>query len=148
MKREIKFRGQRADNIEWVTGNLLKTSVDKKPDPEFTDGIQVYENGIFKSVHAVLPETVGQYTGKKTKFEEEVYEDDILRSDTGKFWVVKWSSLSDGWVCFPYVLEIIDDEKIWSIDSDRYPLGHSLSGLLTYKYKVIGNIHSNPELLK
>ncbi|MCC3214978.1 YopX family protein [Chryseobacterium sp. X308] len=128
--RENKFRGQRSDNKEWVFGNLLKTSVDKKPDPEFTDGIQVFENGTFKAVHAVISKTVGQFYMNLQTYDNEVqsfdaYEGDII--EVGRYTPTK------------YYTVIIEDIR-------KKP--DNLFGDSVVSRKLLGNIHSNPELLK
>ena len=58
MNREIKFRGKRLDNGEWVFFTL-----------PFDGRTDYYD---------VDPNTVGQYTGLKDKDGREVYEDDIV----------------------------------------------------------------------
>lgn len=128
--RENKFRGQRSDNKEWVVGNLLKTSVDKKPDPEFTDGIQVFEKGVFKAVYAVIPETVGQFYMYLQTYDNEVqsfdaYEGDII--EVGRYTPTE------------YYLVVIEDIR-------KTP--DNLFGSSVVSRKLLGNIHSNPELLK
>lgn len=70
--REIKFRGKRLDNGEWIEGDLLRM-LDHWfifPDPA-PEGIDKY---------AVDPATVGQYTGLKDKNGKEIYEGDVIRS--------------------------------------------------------------------
>lgn len=119
--REIKFRGIRLDNGEWVYGDLLHCKGD--------DAGRVFiktDTGLFE----VDPNTVGQYTGKCDRQQHKVYEDDIVRDELG----------SIGAVIFM--------EGMFAVDfGEGIELQELNTGILEV-CEIIGNCFDNPELLK
>lgn len=133
MNREIKFRGKRIDNGEWVYGYYVS-------DPETT--LMPYAIYSERKFHKVIPETVGQFTGLKDKNGNDIYGGSILKDLlSGAVWLVKFGVCKKfaftGWFCQGIN---VDRESSLNPDSDE-----------TYsnsQVEIIGNTTDNPELIK
>lgn len=126
--REIKFRGKRVDNGEWVYGFLFKIW-------ERTFILWGTTNGIPNMIE-VIPETVEQYTGLKDKNGKEIYEGDVLHMSFLNIIAKGYIKFVDG--CFDFVFK-----------RDGREMREYLKCLTcNHCIEVIGNIHDNPELLR
>ncbi|WP_282638074.1 YopX family protein [Sphingobacterium thalpophilum] len=155
--RQAKYRGFTIDTKKWVYGVpyflnieedepedcVYKACIITGADWDGTCGFMSPDNNCFIEV---IPETVGQFTGNLTKAGTEIYDGDKLQQSKDCYWVVKWSDSKCGWNCYQHVFSQDEDGEYSWKKSDTYPLGHSLNGLLTYNYEVIGNIHEESEV--
>jgi hypothetical protein len=127
--REIKFRGKRKDNGEWIYGSLVYVVCGH----ELGCCIVPLEEAHISGANRVIPETIGEYTGqndgKRTlKFPkgQEIWEGDIVKAsiyqgeepqilpvyfNDGAFWIDYEESESDRVPigCFAGTLEVIGD---------------------------------------
>jgi hypothetical protein len=141
--REIKFRGKRLDNGEWIYGSLLVSHFkDDKKERYFITQF----SGNYTFEHEVDPATVGQYTGLKDKNGRDIWEGDIFKEDgsgivRSVFRVPGGLAFEDNPVSFGY------DHRAPVYPYSSIAEMQSVSWL-SQCCEVIGNIHDDPELLK
>lgn len=138
MNREIKFRGKRVDNGEWVCGYYFLTpltdeSTGSKPEDGwyFLTGRPRHCISKNNAVYEIIPESVGQFTGRHSKDCKEIYEEDIAKVED-YIAVIKW----DAETC-RFVIDIPSENVVYDFDNFY---GEDL--------EVIGNIYENPEFLE
>jgi uncharacterized phage protein (TIGR01671 family) len=137
--REIRFRGRRIDNGEWVHGSLHTIQGDPYIIAKDTGHFSIShgeEIFITAYIEAVDPATVGQYTGIHDKNGREIWEGDIIKAvalanDHNQRGAITISAVEYwmGNACL----------KITYIPLYPFIVDHS--------FEVIGNIHDNPDLL-
>lgn len=127
--REIKFRGKRVDNGEWVYGGYYHGVMPETNNPFSVDNARIKTIIIQEGTYYhIIPETVGQYTGLKDASGFEIYEGDILQGD-GVFEVIFHDS---AW----WLFSVLDKTEQWSFAECNIP-----------KCQIIGNIHETPEIV-
>lgn len=125
--REIKFRGKRIDNGEWVYGML---DCIYKEDGVTT--ISYVDNEGFYCEDKVDYETVGQFTGLLDKNGKEIYEGDIVRDQWNRYTPIYQNA-----IYMAYNVDKINDPYVSTQFNVIWRNG----------CEVIGNIHDNQELL-
>ena len=108
--RDIIFRGKRVNYNDWVYGNHINDDV--------------INRDCFLGPYAVIPETVGQFTGLCDKNGKKIFEGDIVESQHGTRGFVEWNRA----MC-AFLVNIGDE---WQTMDDC-------------PYEVVGNIYDNEE---
>ena len=128
--REILFRGKSVDNGEWNYGVPI-VNTDCVP-PKYMMHVCVIGGGLGIGYKEVIPETVGQFTGRLDKNSREIYEGDIVRIEDSSNAIIEYSKLEA-----MFIFNFIGRWKIYGTwNTARKDI------------EIIGNIHDNPELLK
>ena len=161
MNRQIKFRGRRIDNGEWVYGDLVR-NMSFNPDARPTECAICWDNDFVP----IDPETVGQFTGLTDKNGKEIWEGDIVffhYNENNYIGEVLPSSAFHGnyvkvlFTCVDFCGQPMTDEEYrhLSLESKK-PVDvwycehwwHSKEyNTPKYGVEVIGTIYENPELL-
>ncbi len=117
--REIKFRAW--DEFH----GLMEYNVNVNRGKPVKQGYQW-----FNAENTVHDSELMQFTGLKDKNGKEIYEGDVLENSEDVRGVLRYVTKHAGLLihCF--------------LDEQYYYIGHA------HKYKVLGNIYENPELLK
>lgn len=147
--REILFRGKCPDTGRWYEGQYIhlhkttfcfKEDYDRYPDNDIHQ--IVFErmtdwglpNQHFRA--DVLPETVGQFTGRVDMKRKRIFEGDVCRfhNDDGE--------TTDSLVCWD------ETESQWQIRCIDHGGKDVLDSFYAERCEIVGNVHDNPELLE
>lgn len=136
--REILFRGKRVDNGEWAFGCLIQCAITGKQyifpaGSDANESEKVGEDGCLKLVtFEVIPETVGQYTGKMRVDGTKLFKGDVFwDADYEQEFTVEWS-----------------DEVLAWLATDDSSGSEFLSDIWNDSCTILRSIHDNPELLE
>lgn len=158
--REILFHGKRADNGEWVEGDLLQIKYYNKPIIE----CKIMPQTPVSSAYPVIPETVGQYTGLTDKNGKRIFEGDIVRYNTyddfdcqsvAKFGEYNQDGSAGEYSASKCIGFYVDVDNFTCPDLCEYG-SNCFSNYLKQQNilevaqycEIIGNIHDNPELME
>lgn len=141
MNREIKFRGKRIDNGEWVVGDLLHPITSCRI-VNYTETKEYGMEGADYHYYDVDPDTVGQYTGLKDRNGKEIYEGDMVQ----QFWGSPHYRGGVYYDCYSRIGKVVFRSPSFCLIAED-GIAYHLSSI-GIKHEVIGNIHDNPELLK
>ena len=150
MEREIKFRGKRLDNGEWVYGSLLQLNDESYIYPNMYADLEDIDFGY--GFQKVNPDTVGQFTELKDKTGKEIYEGDLLRYPPKDKWEENNFYSNE---VFWHNNDCCDRHIGWQMNRIHF-YGHicgtsdcsQMKPSTTNKMVIIGNIHDKPDLLK
>ena len=153
--RQIKFRGKRVDNGEWVYGSYHYSYNGKN---HYILALEKFNERVGKEmmlhkaeVNEVDPSTVGQFTGLLDKNGKEIWEGDLLRNEPKD----DWDKIN--FTCYEVFFHDGNANADYNIGysiARTYHQGSICGGYIpSFKPKsvskmiVCGNLHDKPELL-
>lgn len=138
--REIKFRGKRVGNGEWVYGYYKYSKI-------LDEHIIVGDDCVS---YTVIPETVGQSTGLEDRDGDEIWEGDVVRiehdiTETQSVGSIENKDLS----VWEEVVETFEVEDVVVFVNGSFDVQEWAVGTFTpYEIEIIGKIHDRPELME
>ena len=132
--REILFRGKQVDNGEWVEGDFCHPCNIVFEAMGYDEVLGQKDVPVIND-YAVIPETVGQYTGLTDKNGKKIFEGDIVVT----------SIKGNNTVCKVVWADNVAQFQLWQFDT--IPHTSTALNLGNYDCEVISNIHDNPALL-
>jgi len=144
--RGIKFRGLRKDTCNFEIGHYYERNGKSFICSEtHSDNADIYFNG------EVLPDTVGQYVGKKDFNGDYIFDGDKFKGEEDRgYYLVVWNPIEARFQVDYYGYSMHHGEGSQEIYSDYVDLVDENVYEMSYlsEMEIIGNIHENPELLK
>lgn len=134
--REYLFRGKMWDNSEWVYGNVIQS----KEGDAF---ILPIEEGDVTDYYDVIPESVGQFTGRYDKSGNRIFEGSIMKGKFGTGFGGKSTKYKE----FNFAIMYHEPTSSFCLEMPK--------GYGNYRFhphwencEIIGTKHDNPELLQ
>ena len=147
------FRGKRLDNGQWVEGFLFHDIDCGETEIQFVQyAVDDYAVESWHNGYEVDPSTVGECTGIPDIKGRIMWEGDIVEYVDDYM-----MHCSRGVVCFHDGSFCLAVEHKYGNTVDHYyhRIGHvghvheqGFSGDIHYKYRIVGNIHDNPDLME
>lgn len=131
--REVRFRGKSVASGRWEYGYYFYHGRTNQHAIKLTQGA-VTDHEV-----AVIPETVGQFTGLKDKNGKEIFERDVVVA-----YCIDMNSSS-----FKFGAPMYQGPVLYDDGTARFVIRQGLDFELSRPalYEVIGNIYENPELI-
>ena len=121
--REMRFKGKRIDNGEWVEGDLVHSVYQ-------INDVCVGRYGSGVGMHQVDETAICQYTGMVDKHGRKIWENDIVKMTFGT------GEITNGIVVYREDCRFL-----------VYEVGKGHYGFTSNSVEVIGNVFDNPEFL-
>lgn len=136
--KEVKFRGKRLDNGEWITGYY---GFKEESNKHFimVETINVHHPSYFTD-YEVIPESVGQYTGLNDKHNAFIFNGDILDGS--------YISPLSQMISKRHYKVVYKNACYYAELIGHHPYGSTFLYFVNKESKVIGNIYEKPELLE